>query len=363
MMRSNVMKITLMAWMLAAAAPAHAAQTTEGCRAAKLQAAASASLKKLKCWVAAVKEGVFSPDMECFNHADTKMSVDFVRIESRGACSPSGDAADYLSKVNDFVYAIAVINPCPAKVNAAGSELQSALKCHAKAIKKGDPVSSGCLDKAEAAFFKKADKADTKGCMPTGDTSTVQAQVDAAIAAFVPPSPIRLFSAGPQASSLLGNRATTNGKCRAAATTQSLRCSSVVSLLSYTGDQVSDFPTSVSIPTSVAILAGAQTLASSWADFLDGSWNTCLGSFCSPAGPTGANVYTGGAWTGTNPDGTLGANCQNWTSTDGGGRNALTVCYGVQDYASCETGGTLSYASVNLTSCSASSQALLCLCF
>lgn len=352
--------------LLLTTAPAHAAQTADGCRAAKIKVTASLAAAQLKCHATAATKGE-AVDPDCLNKAVTKFGVGFTRIESRGSCSPAGDDADYLAKAQDFVAEIVSGNLCPAKLKASGSEGQALLKCYSKGIKKGVAVDDDCLTKAEARFESSFTKADSKGCTPTGGSATVQAQVDSFVTAVSGAAPvasqITIFSAGPTANGILGNRATTSGLCSSAAATQMLTCNTVVSLLSYSGDQVSDFPTRYALPTTIPLIGGGKTFATNWADFLDGSWSTCPGPTCAPSNAAGANLIpdTTGGWSGTNSDGTLGNNCNDWTATSDNANGINPLCSGESDFFNgCSAGGTL-YGKP--TSCTSPSQYLLCLCY
>ncbi len=368
-MRPILAPLFALACGLLVAPAADAAQDAAGCEAAKLKACATSALTQLKCHALASKKGI-AVDSDCLNKAETKFRIAFDRIDSRGGCATTGDSAAYEVEVDAFVADIVGENLCSAKIKAAGSAGQGLLKCWASATKKGTAVDNDCLDKADGKLAGAFTKADAKGCTPAGGTTTVQGHVDAfvgSIAGSVAPSAIRIFLGFSAGSGNLGNRATTNSACSAAASTQGLSCSSVVSLLAYSGDAIADFPTNYGVPTSLPLIAGAAdvTVASNWADFLDGTWQTCLGSTCRPTGPTPAALAppTSGIWTGAASNGALASNCSEWSegSIDFGS-NASTRCYGVDDGGSCSTGITLGRASGG-ASCGAPSQSVLCLCY
>lgn len=368
-MRPILVPLLAIACGLLAAPAADAAQDAAACEAAKLKACATSALAQLKCHALAEKKGI-AVDTACLTRAETKFRIAFDRIDSRGGCATTGDSADYEVEVDAFVADIVGENLCSAKIKAAGSAAQGLLKCWARATKKSEAVDTDCLDKADAKLASAFTKADSKGCTPTGGTAVVQAHADALVDSLVgpvAPADIRIFLGFSAGSGNLGNRATTNAACSAAATTQGLSCSSVVSLLSYSGDTIADFPTNFGVPTGVPLIAGAAdvTVATNWADFVDGTWQTCLGSQCRPAGPTPAALVsdTSGIWTGATPNGALAANCSNWTEgTVDFGSNASARCYGVSDGDSCETGDALGQPSGG-ASCAAPSQSVLCLCY
>jgi hypothetical protein len=77
-----------------------------------------------------------------------------------------------------------------AKLTAASKKTVSKLACYGKAIKKGIPVDSACLTKAEQKFTTAFAKAEAKGsCRTTGDAAQVEAQVDAMVATLVSDEP------------------------------------------------------------------------------------------------------------------------------------------------------------------------------
>jgi hypothetical protein len=171
----------ILALILTTASVAPAAQTAEACKAAKVKAASTATVSKLKCHATAAKKGV-AVDTQCLVDADTKFSVAFVKIEAKGGCSPSGDQADYTSAIDAFVEDVVLDNLCPAKTSAIGSSVKGNLKCEAKAIKKGTVVDADCLAAAEEALVAAFDKADSKGCMPSGGADAAQGQIDELVA-------------------------------------------------------------------------------------------------------------------------------------------------------------------------------------
>jgi hypothetical protein len=175
-------------------------------------------------------------------------------------------------------------------------------------------------------------------------------------------SAIRIFNAGAQPNGALGARATTTAICDAAASGQSIVCGTgTVALLSYTGDAIKDFPANYGVSSVLPIKAGvgALTIASNWADFIDGSWNACLGSNCRDSS-TGAGILTGSAYSGSNGLGATATNCTDWTQSAGNGWYGVSpYCYGVYD-GSCLDGWTFNYSGGD---CSSPGTALLCLCF
>ena len=73
-----------------------------------------------------------------------------------------------------------------AKLKAAAKKSGAKLACYEKAILKNAAVDPACLAKAEGAFTAAFAKAESKGgCFTTGDTTSVEAQVDACVTGLV----------------------------------------------------------------------------------------------------------------------------------------------------------------------------------
>lgn len=347
MKQPAVAGLVLASLFLSTSSTALAAQSAEGCKAAKLKETGKAVVAILKCHASATKTGK-PVDPVCVNDAETRFSVAFVRIESKGGCSPAGDALDYEDAIDAFVADITGQALCATKTTGAANAAKGSLKCHAKATKKSVAVDAACLAAADAGLLKAFDKGDAKGCTPSGGAATAQGAVATlvtTVAGAAGPTELRLFVADSLVTGAAGDRATTNALCTSSATTQGLTCATgVVSLLSYTGDAIADFPTSLGLATGVPIVAGAApaTIADDWADFLDGSWDTCLGSTCDPAGPAPAGLLSlGTARNGSNADGTTATlNCANWTSTVDASFSVRASCYGTAG-SSCDAGATL----------------------
>lgn len=368
-MRSMMIPAIALTVALLAAPKAQAAQDAAGCEAAKLKACATSALAQLKCHALAAKKGI-AVDPACLTKAETKFRIAFDRIDSRGGCATTGDSADYEVEVDAFVADIVNENLCSPKIKAAGTAAKGLLTCYARSTKKSEPVDTGCLDKADLKLEKAFTKADEKGCVPTGGSSTTQGHTDSFVAALVGPAAptnIRIFMGTSGVNGSLGTRSDTNAMCSVAAANQGLTCNGVVSFLSYAGDALINFPANYGVPTNVPLIAGAGdvTVANDWADFLDGTWQTCLGSFCVPSGPTPAGIVpdTSGIWTGTGPNGVGADNCTNWSQGSFlAGSNAQPACYGVTDFDVCGSGDALGQASGG-TNCAAPTQSVLCFCY
>lgn len=344
--------LTLGCMLLPAAA--HAAQDAAGCASVKLKAAATSALSQLKCHATAARKNV-AVDAACIDKAKSKLRTAVDRADAHGGCATTGDGAAYEAQVDDFVAAIVGTSPCADQLKAAGTAASSVLKCYATAAKKSDPTDGACLDKADDKLASAFAKAQTRGC-PAVSTSAVQADVHAlaeSLACAAPASSVRIFSGWSAPSGALGDRAATDAQCAAAATSQGLVCNEVVALLSYSGDTIADFPATRCMPRTAPLIAGAanRTIASSWADFLDGTWQTCLGPGPCGSGPNpippAAAILTSYEvlWTGSSSDGSLASNCNDWSDgTDGsqGASSLIGDCYGVFDHSlGCAPGQTL----------------------
>ena len=165
-----------------------------------------------------------------------------------------------------------------------------------------------------------------------------------------------------------GNRAATTATCASAAITQGLSCTSTVALLAYGGgDDIANLPANHGVPSDAPIVAAGSLvkIADDWADFLDGSWDTCVGRFCDPSLPTAGGLTGEFYLTGANNDGTVDAasNCSNWSSTTGAFRLAQDVCFGAAGI-DCRAGGTLGAERCDNTGCCGFTQgSKLCLCY
>ncbi|HYD48927.1 MAG TPA: hypothetical protein VEB21_11295 [Terriglobales bacterium] len=129
----------------------------------------------------------------------------------------------------------------------------------------------------------------------------------------------------------LGSRATTSAICAGAADAQSLSCSNGrIALLAYSGgDDIQSMPSNhgVSSMSPIVAGAGATKIADDWSDFLDGSWDACLGTYCDSGDPA-ANLPINYGITGAGNNGTVGNNCNDFTSTGGSVSGAYAECNG-----------------------------------
>lgn len=148
--------------LLAVASSVGAAPTpVQRCAVAKLKAAASANLTKLKCHQRAAAEPR-PVDPACLQKADDKLAAAFAKAEQKGGCATVGDAAriefqiDYC--VNPLVPEIAIpfgrcfdeLRPCGPRCDGRG-QCQSTtpfgeIECVDTATRRGGPscFTTGC---------------------------------------------------------------------------------------------------------------------------------------------------------------------------------------------------------------------------
>jgi hypothetical protein len=82
----------------------------ERCAAAKLRAAAQKASGKLRCHARAVLRGS-APDAACLAKIEAKFQATWARIEDRGGCATTNDAADVEQRVDAFVDGLVVALP------------------------------------------------------------------------------------------------------------------------------------------------------------------------------------------------------------------------------------------------------------
>jgi hypothetical protein len=176
--------------LLVSSGPASAA-TASKCTAAKLKCAAKKECGLLGCHSKAETKGV-AVDPACTTKAQTSFPGCFTKAESKPPCNaPTGDAAVLENKIDAFVldvvqevdpgYPTPIANKCSAaKKKCACKKASYKLGCYSKSTNKGILVDPACLAKAEAAFVKCFNKAETKvPCLTTGDAAAIEAKIDA----------------------------------------------------------------------------------------------------------------------------------------------------------------------------------------
>ncbi len=125
----------LVAFALLTGYTTHAGSTpAQKCAAAKEKAAAKKAATKLGCYAtAAVKGALVSSD--CLAKAEMKFSTTFEKVEAKGGCISSGDAASIEKHVNDFVSSVVNAEP------TATTTTSTTLPCNG--------FGGGCLSSAD----------------------------------------------------------------------------------------------------------------------------------------------------------------------------------------------------------------------
>jgi hypothetical protein len=130
-------------------------------------------------------------------HGSTEEKPNMKRIVAcAAALLPAGSSILCAASLLACVLAFAVATPalaaepagtCAAsKFKAAAKRASDKAKCHATALKKGEPVNPECLTKAETRFAAAFTKAESKGgCETTNDAAAIAALVDSTITALV----------------------------------------------------------------------------------------------------------------------------------------------------------------------------------
>jgi len=167
------------------------------CAATKLKAAGKKAAAKLSCVAKAVTHG--DPvDSSCLGKADDKLVGMFTKADTKGGCLATGDAASVGSVVDGGVMAIRNLLGVPSnaagpasrctagQLAAAGKKAAAKMTCYAKAVRKGLPVDTTCLGKADMKYGTTFGKALGKGgCLTTTDALTLEMTVDDAVGAVV----------------------------------------------------------------------------------------------------------------------------------------------------------------------------------
>lgn len=165
------------------------------CAATKVQAAGKKAAAKLKCHANAVKKSL-AVDGLCLGKAEQKFSDSYAKIEAKGGCTTTGDAASIEAQVDTLVGDVVTALPdggtpegakcASTKIQSAGKKADAKLKCNAKAIGKALPVDVACVQKAEDKFSAAYVKVELKGgCATTGDAAAIEGRVDQLVQSVV----------------------------------------------------------------------------------------------------------------------------------------------------------------------------------
>lgn len=187
------------------AATVLAATPAQQCAAGKLMVAGKKAANKLACHSKALRRGA-APDAACLLGAESRFDADFQRLDARGGCVLSGDAAAIELRVDTLVAQVnAALNPgltsaaeqkCAAKkLKAAAVAAARKLKCHSKAARYGSPVDPVCLNRADGSFtamFLREEAAGT--CGTRDDAASIATMIGAFVSEVVAAIPTAPFT-------------------------------------------------------------------------------------------------------------------------------------------------------------------------
>jgi hypothetical protein len=188
--------IGVFALVLAAAERASAARDPAArCAAGKIKATGKKTQGKLKCEAKAV--GKNDPvDAGCLAKVEEQFAGAFEKVDDKGGCVTTNDAAALESEVDGFVADVLAALPdggtddgrkcAAAKIKATGKKAAGKLKCHTKAVAKGRAPDPDCLAKVEAKLASVFMKAEGKGgCATVGDAETIEGKVNVFVGAVL----------------------------------------------------------------------------------------------------------------------------------------------------------------------------------
>ena len=179
--------------LLVAAGPGTAAAQSK-CASLQLKVAGKKAFSDLKCYSKAKKKSL-PVDSSCLDKSLEKFEAKFAKAEDKGDCVVFGEKDAIKAVTGEFVQGVVIDIPSGAdllnldeepeglkcafkKLKAAGKAAFAELKCHAKAVKKGEAVDVGCLGKASDKLRVAFMKAETKSeCVVYGDTAEIESKV------------------------------------------------------------------------------------------------------------------------------------------------------------------------------------------
>jgi hypothetical protein len=164
------------------------------CAAKKIKAAAKATAEKLKCDAKALAKG--DPiDAECLQKAQDKLTSSFAKLDAKGDCPTTNDAAPVLAAIDAFVADVqselapsGTVSRCTSrKFIVTRTKVLGRANCESKAVGKDIDVDPECLVKAGEKLTEGFPKAEGYGdCLaPTGDASAIEDKVDDLVTDFV----------------------------------------------------------------------------------------------------------------------------------------------------------------------------------
>ena len=186
------------------AATALAATPAQQCASSKLAVAGEKAASKLTCHSQALRRDA-APAADCLLGAESHFDADFQRLDARGGCALSGDAANIEALIDELVTQVSsALNPsltAAAEQKCAAKKLKTAalaarrqLKCHSKADRDGSSVDATCLDhtgRSFTAMFLRAEAAGT--CGTRDDSASIGTMIDAfvnSVVAAIPTAPL-----------------------------------------------------------------------------------------------------------------------------------------------------------------------------
>jgi phosphohistidine phosphatase SixA len=176
------------------ASPTHAATDAQQCIGSKLDATASTLGAMLRCEARAAVRGT-APDPACTFARFTRLVAAFDRVETRGGCAGTGDAATVHATLVDVVassvsalVATGAASSCAgAKLRAIALAVDRTLACHGRTIRRGATEPEAACTEAAAtrlsSAFARAEH--RRDCATQDDASLVADAIAAQAAALV----------------------------------------------------------------------------------------------------------------------------------------------------------------------------------
>src|SRR5262245_47258093 len=163
------------------------------CSSKELAAAGKKASAKLKCESKAVAKGNGGKLSTCLAKTEASFGSAYASAIAAGGCRTAASAATVGGKVDGFVNDLlsmlvggsGTASKCSSKeLAAAGKKASAKIRCHSKAVGKGNGSKlPGCLAVAEAAFSKAYAKATAAGgCLEPVSATPVEGKVDAFVA-------------------------------------------------------------------------------------------------------------------------------------------------------------------------------------
>jgi hypothetical protein len=132
------------------------------CGGAEVLAAAKKAGGKLKCWARATDQGI-AVDGLCLGNTETKFSTAYTKAQTKIDCPATVAGGTIEAKVDAFVADVVTAidggtgtpprSTCSAKeIVQASKKAVSLLKCFGRAIAKGAPPDTACIDKVTSKF-------------------------------------------------------------------------------------------------------------------------------------------------------------------------------------------------------------------